>query len=316
MGVLFKSAGMLTTVQDEGRFFHQGKGLTPAGAMDVRSLRIGNILVGNEPNEAGFEITVIGPHMVFDSDCVIALTGADLSPSLNKEPFPMYSAIEIKKGDEISFGKRINGLRSYITVAGGLDVPVIMGSKSTLLRNRLGGFNGRAIRNGDMIAFTKSIKTLDNLKERRIPQPFFETESLALRVLLGPHNYDFDIDTIHQFFWYGAAVNESNDRMGYRLSCEPLKHISTGGNILSDATVFGSIQVPGDGKPIILMADRATSGGYTKIGSIISVDLPKLAQVTTGCKLRFIQVSIDLAQDLYIREQEYIRKLNSSINSL
>ena len=284
MGIVVEKPGILTTVQDAGRFGYQQYGVSPAGPMDTRSFQLANILTGNRPDEGALEFTVAGPSLRFEQDNVIAVTGGDLSPSLDGRPVPMYQAVAVKEGETLSFGMAHgNGCRGYIAFAGGLDIPLVMGSKSTLMRNKMGGMDGRKLE----------------------PEKFLQGE-ITLRVVTGPQEDAFSQEELRRFFWYGAEITNEFDRMGCRLKRkEPIRHLKDG-NIISDGIALGSIQVPTNGQPIIMLADRQSTGGYAKIGTVISVDLPLLAQSLPGTRVRFIRVSLELAQELYVRQKKQI----------
>ncbi len=315
MGIIIENPGILTTVQDEGRFGYQQFGVSPAGPMDTKSFRIANLLAGNERGEGALEMTFQGASLRFEEDNVIAVTGADMSPNVDGEPVPMYQAVRIPAGAVLTFGMTNgNGCRSYIAFAGGLDIAPVMGSKSTLMRNELGGMNGRKLEKGDRIGFVQPKTELPFMGKRKLVPETFPKKELTLRVVRGPQDYEFTEEECRKFFWYSAKITNEFDRMGCRLwREEPLRHIGDG-NIITDGISFGSIQVPPNGQPIIMLADRQSTGGYTKIGSVISVDLPKLMQSMAGYKVRFIEVSIELAQDLYVRQAEEFDRLDERLN--
>ena len=300
MGIVIENPGILTTVQDEGRFGYQQFGVSPAGPMDARSFRIANILAGNERGEGALEMTFQGAAIRFEEENIVAITGADMSPNIDGEPAPMYQAVKVPAGALLSFGMTNgNGCRAYLAFAGGLDIRPVMGSKSTLMRNELGGMDGRKLLKGDRIGFAGAKSSLPNMYLRR----------------LTPQDYEFTEEECRNFFWYGAKITNEFDRMGCRLEREePLRHIGDG-NIITDGISFGSIQVPPNGQPIIMLADRQSTGGYTKIGSVISVDLPKLVQSMAGYKVRFIEVGIELAQELYVRQEKEFDGLEKRLNT-
>lgn len=313
MGIFFETGGMLTTVQDEGRFGYQQFGVSPAGPMDYKSFYLANILVGNKKEEGALEITFLGPQILFEEANIIAITGGDLTPRINGQDIAMYEAVLVEQGDVLSFGGMRNGCRGYIAFAGGLQIDLVMGSKSTLVRNNMGGVKGRAIQKGDRMGFTKAIGSLPHMEYRKINQAIFPTGEIVLRVVRGPQDDCFSKESFKKFFWYEATISNEFDRMGCRLECEPITHLGDG-NIITDGIAFGSIQVPPNGKPIIMLADRQSTGGYTKIATVITVDLPKLAQTMPGYHIRFVEVSIKTAQDLYLREMKEIEMLEKQWN--
>lgn len=314
MGILIQEPGLFTTVQDEGRYGYQQFGVTPSGPMDARSFHIANLLVGNDLGEGALEMTFQGPTMKFEEANVVAVTGADMKPTLNGKQVPMYEAFAVEKDDVLKFQFAMNGSRGYVAFAGGLDIPLLMESKSTLASKGLGGVDGRKLQKEDHIGFTAPKKELPHMESRKVSKPEFPNKEVVLRVIRGPQDDCFSEEEIRRFFWYGFKVTNEFDRMGCRLErSEPVKHLQDG-NIISDGIACGSIQVPTNGQPIIMLADRQTVGGYTKIGTVISVDLSKLAQAKPGMDVRFVEVSLELAQDLYIRELEEMEQADKFLN--
>ena len=314
MGIIVENGGILTTVQDEGRFGYQAFGVSTSGAMDNHSFHIANILVGNDMGEGALEMTFIGPTLKFTSDNIVAVTSGDLTPMLDGNEFPMYRAVLVKEGQTLSFAGARNGCRGYIAFAGGLDIPIVMGSKSTLLRNHLGGVKGRKLEKGDEIGFVSAKTILPNMEARKVPASVYPKKEIVLRVVLGPQDDEFTEAGVKSFFWNSGVITNEFDRMGCRIEREPIEHVGDG-NINTDGISVGSIQVPTNGKPIIMLSDRQSTGGYAKIGTVISVDLAKIAQAQPGQKVRFVNVSLDLAQDLYIRELESIKALDEKLNA-
>ena len=314
MGILIQEPGLFTTVQDEGRYGYQQFGVTPSGPMDARSFHIANLLVGNNLGEGALEMTFQGPTMKFEEANVVAVTGADMKPTLNGKPVPMYEAFAVEKDDVLKFQFAMNGSRGYVAFAGGLDIPLLMESKSTLVSKGLGGLDGRKLQKDDRIGFTAPKTKLPHMESRKVSKPKFPDKEVVLRVIRGPQDDCFSEEEIRKFFWYGFKITNEFDRMGCRLErSEPVKHLQDG-NIISDGIACGSIQVPSNGQPIILLADRQSVGGYTKIGTVISVDLPKLAQAKPGMDVRFVDVSLELAQELYIRELEELEQADKLLN--
>ena len=304
MGILVKEPGIFTTVQDGGRVGFQQYGVTPSGPMDERAFAQANLLVGNPEGTEELEMTFSGGRYLFEEAAVIALTGADMKPTVNGEPIPMYRAVSIAAGQELVLGFAVNGCRTYMAVTGGLEVTPVMGSKATLAGKHLGGIDGRKIMAGDNIGLTASVPALKDQAKRVFSRTSYPRKEITLRVVPGPQNNGFSREEYRKFFWYGAEITNECDRQGCRLQRkEPVRHIGDG-NIISDGIAFGSIQIPPNGQPIIMMADRQTVGGYPKIGTVISVDLPLLAQARPGMKVRFVEVGIELAQELYLREKQ------------
>jgi antagonist of KipI len=299
---LFKviKKGLITTFQDLGRYGYQQYGVVVSGAMDPLALQLGNIVVGNKRSEAGIEITMIGPELMALSAMTIAITGGDLSPKINGKSVPLWKSIVIKEGDTITFGRPLQGIHTYLTVSGGFQAPIIMGSKSTYMKAGI----GQPIENGDIL-YSESDrvwKQKRTIKESMVIQ--YEREITA-RVIEGPHHTRFTDEGLHSFYSSTYTVKQG-DRMGFRLEGpEKISHVY-GADITSDAIPFGGIQVPAKGQPIILMADRQTTGGYTRIGTVISEDIPKIAQLPPGGKIRFEKIEIDEAQVLYRKRENQL----------
>jgi len=296
--------GSLTTVQDLGRFGYQQYGVPVAGAMDNYALRIANLLTGNSEDAAALEITLMGLKLRMLADTVIAVTGGDLSSKINNYLLPMWQSIAVKAGDIISFGWAKTGCRAYLAVAGGINVPAVMGSGSTYAKSGIGGFKGRALMAGDRLESgnASAFKTA-----RKLPPEFIPVfaKSNTIRVILGPQDDSFTEEGIMTFLASEYTISNEADRTGYRLTGPTIKH-KAGADIISDGIPAGAIQVPGSGLPIVLLADRQTTGGYPKIACVITADIPKLAQAKPGDKIRFEGISIDKAYSLL---QEYVKKL-------
>ncbi|MGE5630637.1 MAG: biotin-dependent carboxyltransferase family protein [Caulobacteraceae bacterium] len=289
--------GLFTTIQDRGRYGYQQFGMPVTGAMDDFSLRIANILVGNDEYEAAFETTLNGPEILFNIDAVVAITGANMSPKVNGHTVPMWRSIKLTRGDVLSFGAAITGCRGYIAFAGGFDIPAVMGSRSTFIRGGIGGYDGRKLKGNDEINIRKGGSAIAELVDRVIPVDYIPAyePSCSIRAVLGPQDDCFSGESIDRFFGSEYAVTNEADRMGYRLSGPVLGHKS-GADIISDGINLGSIQVPGHGMPIVMMADRQTTGGYTKIATVISADISKMAQLKPGDRIRFKSIDVYEAQ--------------------
>ena len=297
--------GLLTTVQDRGRWGYQQFGVTVAGAMDNYALRVANLLVGNNENEAVLKTTFMGPEIEFDCDEVVAITGADMKPKLNNEPIEMWTSIPVSKGDKLSLSSATSGLRGYIAFGRGINVPEIMGSKSTYLRGKLGGYEGRKLIDGDEIPLgEKNISSTGSYVPKKYI-PIYEKE-YTLRVVFGPQDDYFTDEGIEAFLNSTYKITSEADRMGYRLDGPIITH-KNGADIISDGIAYGTIQVPGGGLPIILMSDRGTTGGYTKIATVVTPDLSILGQMGPGSSVKFQKVSVHEAQEIY---KEYEGKIS------
>ncbi len=294
--------GVLTTVQDLGRFGYQKSGMTCSGVMDTAAYRKANYLVGNEEGAAVLELTLYGGSCRFEEDAVIALTGADMQPEVDKKPVPMNQAVEVPAGAVLNLGMAKTGCRTYLAVAGGFAVPKVMGSYSTNLKCGIGGYEGRALKAGDELPIGEAAHTWDEVKGRRVSVMEYPKE-VTVRIVPGPQEEYFTENGIRHFYSESYEVTESCDRMGYRLE-GPEVESRSGTDIVSDGIVFGSIQIPSSGKPIILMADHQTTGGYAKIGTVCQMDLPKIAQCKPGDKIRFQKISVEEAQAAGRKERE------------
>ena len=301
--------GMLSTVQDRGRYGYQRYGMPTAGAMDTFALRAANALVGNDDNAACIEATVLGPRIEILSDTTIAITGANVSPRLDSEPIPMWQSVAAGRGSRLEFRGPTDGMRGYLAIAGGIDVPQVMGSRATYMKAAIGGVEGRPLRAGDILNThghaAEAPTTVRSLPTDAIPHYGSAHE---LRVVLGPQQAAFTQAGIDTFLSEDYTVSIHSDRMGYRLEGEPVEH-ADGPDVISDGTPLGTIQVPGDGQPIILLSDRGTTGGYTKIATVISTDLSKVAQAMPGHTIKFNAVSVEEAQEAYRRREALLQSI-------
>lgn len=305
------SPGPLTTVQDSGRFGYMQSGFSPGGCMDTRSMKIANILVGNAPGEGVLEMTMMGAVLSFDCESVIAIAGADMKPTLNGEECPMYTAVAIKKGDELSFSRAESGMRTYLAVAGGFDLPLAMGSMSTNLKCKLGGFQGRKLQKGDEIPLRQSVN-IAFVGKRKYKNEVKYGKAITLHAVLGPQDDYFTEKGIETFFKESYTVTDKSDRMGIRLDGEKIES-KNGVDIISDGVTTGSVQIPASGTPIIMMADRQTTGGYAKIATVLSSDLHLIAQAKPGTVIRFERVTAEEAAKLYKTAEKEIRLFEYSM---
>lgn len=300
MKMTILSSGPLSTIQDGGRFGLMNTGFSPGGAMDAYSMKIANLLVGNVPDLGVIEMTMLGISATFDCDSLIALTGADMEPMLNDEPMPMYASVAVHKGDVLKMAMAKNGMRSYLAVAGGFDLPFEMGSQSTNLKCKIGGYQGRKLQKGDELPLMHSVAGMF-APERKINAQVKYPSSIVVRVILGPQDDYFTEKGIDTFLNKVYTVTDQSDRMGIRLSGEKIENVN-GVDIISDGIATGSVQIPASGTPIIMMADRQTTGGYAKIATVIHADLKRVAQARPGTQVRFAAVSE--AEAVKLRRQE------------
>lgn len=312
MSIRVIQPGVQTTVQDLGRIGYQQFGVPVAGAMDPRSMKLANILLDNDPGEAVLEITVMGPQLAFDEANCIALTGGDLGATLDGKPLPRYQAVRVEAGQTLRFLGLRNGCRAYLAFAGGLDIAPVMGSRSTYLKAKIGGLNGRKLEAGDTLSFRAPKPVLDFMERRRCGIDFAPQKQYDLHVIPGPQDDYFTEEGLKTFFTEIYTVSAEFDRMGCRLEGAVVEH-KDGGDIISDGIAFGAIQVPSAGKPIIMAADRQTTGGYTKIATVISADFRILGQLKGGDKIHFVPVTVEQAQDCMKLEQQYYQMITDFI---
>lgn len=323
MSITVLKPGLLSSFQDLGRPGHQHLGVPVSGAMDTRAHRLANLLVGNTQDTATLEITLSGPSLRFDAPACIAIAGAQLSPAVNGEPVSNYRPLVLRKGDELTFGARQAGLRAYVAWHGGMDLPRVLGSQSTYLRGGFGGFHGRALRKDDVLPLGASLDHLDldaleqDLWKIKVYLPAILglVPRAAIRVMRGAHTELFAEQSVHDFFLGEYRISPESERMGYRLQGTRL-HLNSATQLLSEATSFGSIQVPADGNPIILMADRQTTGGYAKIAHVVSVDLPVVSQSMPGDILKFTEISLSEAQQLDSQREDAFGQLFQALGPL
>jgi biotin-dependent carboxylase-like uncharacterized protein len=287
--------GPQTTVQDAGRFGHLREGIPPSGPMDPFAFLLANRLVGNADGAASLECTFSGPRLRVRAACALALAGADMPIRVNGDIAPGWSTIALRTDDEVRIGAARNGLRAYLAFSGGLDVPLRLGSRATYLRGKLGGMEGRALRKGNQLSlFPAALPGLQRVREAALPH---YADAPSIRVVLGPQDDRFAPAGIATFLGSAYTLLPQSDRMGVRLTGNRIEHLR-GHDIVSDGIAPGSVQVPGDGQPIVLMVDRQSTGGYTKIATACSFDLGRIAQLRPGQSLRFQAVTVEEAQRL------------------
>ncbi len=306
MKITIEIPGVLTTVQDEGRYGYMEYGVRTGGAMDQDSFHAANCLVGNKENAAELEMTLMGITAVFDRDGVIALTGADMQAQLDGIPVERCAAVRVHSGQRLSMGMAVSGCRAYLAVSGGIAVPKVMGSRSTDVKCHLGGLEGRALQTGDVLETGSDRESTEDQekKEKVFPvRPEKYGHSACVRVVEGPQADWFSEEAREKFFRETYHVSAESDRMGMRLEGAPVESLH-GMDIVSDGIAFGSIQITRSGMPIVMMADHQTTGGYAKIGTVCTFDLPKLAQLRPGDEVQFERVSVEEAQELYLHPQE------------
>ncbi|MCA0170596.1 biotin-dependent carboxyltransferase family protein [Bacillus sp. RAR_GA_16] len=291
--------GLYTTYQDLGRVGYLKYGVPASGALDRFALQVGNILVGNERGAAGLEVTMQGPELLAEETFVMAVTGGDLSPMINGRRIPLWKSVVIKKGQVLEFGQPRQGVRAYLTVSGGFHAKEYMGSRSVYEPAGL----GRKLEKGDeLVGEPRKQKAGTGLFFTEIPD---YDRDVAVRVVKGPHHEQISDKVVSDFFAMTHEVSPQSNRMGYRLHSELQTNHEA--NVVSDGVPLGGIQLPGNGQPIILLADRQTTGGYTRIGTVIGPDLPLIAQLPPGGKIRFKEVSVEEAQEAAKQEEQKLK---------
>lgn len=309
---------MLTTVQDLGRCGYMASGFQQSGAMDRFAAEAANLLVDNSEKDGVLEMTMLGVKVYFDEDNVIAITGAEFTPTVTDfetgevTELPMNRAIRIKKGDVLDCGSAKSGLRGYLAVAGGFDIAPVMGSMSTNLKCKTGGFEGRKLRTGDVIPLRHPQGWLFSMVGRVYEPEKRADGTVTIHVIPGPQDDYFSDKGKNTFYSEVYSVTADSDRMGIKLDGAPVESID-GVDIISDGIVAGSVQIPSAGKPIIMMADRQTTGGYAKIATVITSDLPLLAQLRPGGTLRFKKVDLQYAVKRIKADKKALKKLQTNI---
>lgn len=293
MGFTVIQAGPMTTVQDKGRFGYMEYGIGQSGVMDADAYDQANALAGNSENAAVLEMTLLGPELMFDDTMLIAYTGADMQASIDGTAMNRGKACLVFKGQKVRFGMARTGVRAYLAVAGGIDVPLVMGSRSTDMKCHIGGFFGRKLQNGDRVkTFVRedSDRRLHKLLSREASQQDYTNEN-TVRVILGPQEDYFTEKGMRTFTEAAYTISPDSDRMGIRMDGLAIEGRDKM-DIVSDGIVFGSVQITSAGQPIVMMADHQTTGGYAKIATVIKEDLPLLAQARPGDRIRFKRIEI------------------------
>lgn len=295
------SPGPRTTIQDKGRLGYQNSGFAPSGFMDRVASRMANVLVDNHDSDAVVEFCLIGPVLYFDETVNIAVCGGDFQINAGGRIYPANKAVRVPAGVKVSIITGKVGIYGSLAVGGGLDIPMVMGSRSTNLRCGIGGFKGRALMAGDVIPLRNPKNGRRDLSWRWMPPRRLvspeDPDTTVVRVIPGPQEDMFTEEGLKTFYESKYTITSHSDRMGYRLTGPKVEAVN-GYDILSDGIVNGSVQISGTGEPIVMMADRQTTGGYAKIASLINVDIPLFAQLRPGQKVRFERCTVQEAQRL------------------
>jgi antagonist of KipI len=327
MSLRVLAPGVLTSVQDLGRRGHAAIGVGSAGAMDSVALRLANRLVGNPENAGVLEMTLRGPRLRFEAECMIALSGAELGARCGDESVPSWRPIWIRAGTEVDFGAMRRGLRSYLALAGGIDVAPMLGSRSSDINAGLGSFGGRALAAGDVLpigtrphAGREQMARLRDEKYSIVavkwsidPAPWFDPDGpTPIALTHGTHFDHLDAASQHTLFDAEFHIGADSNRVGYRFEGRPLA-LSEPLELVSESVVPGCMQLPPNGNPIVLLAEAPTTGGYPRIAHAIGVDLPRLAQRRPGSRVRFIQTSLADAQTRYLERERALAALAQTI---
>ena len=312
-GLKVIQAGILSLLQDAGRFGKHNIGLTNGGPLDKLCFDWANRLLDNDPNSCVIEASIGGLTLLAEVDTQIAVTGGDAQLSINQNPVSSWRTHAVKAGDNISFGFAKTNTRHYLAVKGGFQISPMFDSCATVVREKLGGLDGNALKEGNILPCSSTVLTdMAQRAVKVIDQPYYinavNDDKIKLRVILGYQHKSFsDLQKV-RFFNHTYTVSDKCDRMGFRLTGPEIKselHTKEGG-MLSEGICYGAIQVPADGQPIVLLNDRQTIGGYPKIGSVFSLDIPKLTQRLPGTKLRFEAISMNAAQcELHLARFRY-----------
>ena len=299
-----QAPGLLTTVQDLGREGFGPLGVSASGAADPISLRLGNRLVGNPEGAAGLEMTLLGGTFVFTRDTVIALTGSDFGATLDGAPLDLWTSTEAKAGQTLLVGSTRSGARCYLCVQGGIAVKPFLGSASTHLLSGLGGYEGRALRKGDVLQIAPA--TAPHRKNTIAPRAFERLSPRKfLRVTPGPQSDSFSEASRQQFYAGTYRVAEDSNRMGLRLEGQPIAQ-SSSGEMITEGVSLGAVQITAGGLPIILFVEQQTTGGYAKIANVISADLHSLGQLRPRDEIRFESVDWEVARTLLLEQERLL----------
>ena len=327
MNAVVTRAGFLTSVQDLGRTGFRQFGVSTSGALDSFALRVANLLVGNDEGAAGLEITLGGLQLRFEDERIVAWCGGEFDVQIGSRALPAGHVAHLQAGDELKFGRAQIGCRCWLAISGGIDVPVVLGSRSTDLRANFGGFEGRALRDGDVLLACRRQGHPPSLKLRRTSRPATGISSWTaphdwvspasrhpnLRFVRGVDWNRFDDVTIQRFTNHDFSVSPDSDRMGVRLDGPELKREDET-DLISEAVAPGTIQVPPSGKPILLLGDCQTIGGYPKIAHVITVDLGVAAQLRAGDRVRFSEVSLEDAHRLLMERERDLERFRIGLS--
>ncbi|KAA5543450.1 5-oxoprolinase subunit C family protein [Adhaeribacter rhizoryzae] len=330
MSLKILKPGLLTTIQDTGRLGYRQAGITTSGATDLMALRLANLLVANPSDAPALEITLTGPTILFEVDCLLALTGANLGPTINGQPVKMCRPVYVTAGSLLAFQKPISGYRAYLAVASSFKLPQILGSYATYLRAALGGLQGKALQTNNIIPLNQPAAIARQLMlflQKKAANTGFAAATWTLnasfypnlapnaviRVIKGPE-YEWFTPEAQRLFWETPfRVTPESDRMGGRLQ-GPVLHLRQPQELLSTAVTFGTVQVPPRGNPIVLLSDHQTTGGYPRLAQVITADFSVLAQVKPGALIWFKEINLPEAQQLLLAQESKLENLKKILN--
>lgn len=315
MSIQIIKAGVLDTIQDLGRFGYQHLGINPSGAMDKYSLQVANALAGNKAGEAVIEMHFPASVFLFTKPALIAIAGADFSASINGDPLPHLHPVVVRKNDVLQFHKRMKGARAYLAIAGGFQVNEWLGSCSTNLKAKAGGWNGRSLQKNDEMVLRQQFP-FKTTQEEYLVLPWqadtgFGDTYKEINVLQGTEWNRLTTGSKENFTMTSFVITQQSDRMGYRLNNIPLPMMNKE-ELISTAVGFGTVQLLPDGKLIILMADHQTTGGYPRVAYVISAHHSRLAQLNPGDKIRFRFTSQAKAEELFMKQQQHLQQLQNA----
>ena len=318
MEMIVTRAGFLTSVQDPGRTGFREFGVSTSGALDPLALRVANLLVGNDERAAGLEITLGGSQLRFNDERIVAWSGGEFEVEIGSQSLPAGHVARLQTGDELKFRTSQIGCRAWLAISGGVDVPIVLGSRSTDLRANFGGFDGRALRDGDVIPLgprTGSPIAGTRISSWTAPHDWVSParRSPILRFLRGTDWTRFNASTLERLTSEPFTVSPDSDRMGVRLSGPELPRVDNV-DLISEAVVPGTVQIPPNGQPILLLGDCQTIGGYPKIAQVITVDLGIAAQVRAGDHVRFLEVSLGDAHESLLQRERALERFRIGLS--
>lgn len=326
MSFIVRKPGLLATVQDLGRYGHQKYGVSASGAMDPAAARTANLLVGNDGNAAVLELTLAGAELAAEEDALIAICGGDMAPHADGSPVPQWRPVPLRQGSVLRFAARKSGCRVYVAAAGGFGVPLELGSASTYIRAGIGGLEGRALRAGDRLPVqpakpgSLAAQMLAHFRTGA-PAPNWHAEhfvvshaggAAAVRAIAGPDAGALTAESRAALFGEPFRLSVHSDRMGCWLE-GPALELAAPREPLSEAVALGTVQLPPGGRPIVLLADRQTTGGYPKIAYVATVDIPVLAQLAPGDPIQFEEIGLEEAERLLLEAERDMAQLETAL---